>query len=303
MRSRYWCLTDHDVVPWEQAQLRYRFTTREGKTIEPTYLILGHEICPTTGKAHLQGYVELNEIVSDTQIRSGWPGPHWESRSGTAAQASAYCKKEGQWHETGVMSKPAPKGRRTDLNEVRDMAINGTPMSEIVLHASSFQAIRMAEKIREYHSTKRDWKPYVCWYWGPTGCGKSHAAHTEAGPNAWTSMDTLAWWQHYDGHENVVIDDFRASFCKLSALLRILDKWPYTVAVKGGSQELLARRIWITCPYHPREVYDNADGSKDEAIEQLLRRIDIVRHFPTRYIEPAAPQTPTPPVDATERTE
>ena len=84
----------------------------------------------------------------------------------------------------------------------------------------------------------------------------------------WESGRNLKWWEGYDAHPNVLIDDFRKDFCTFHELLRILDRYPYRIEVKGTSRQLLAKRIIITCPYHPEIIYDTR-----EDIGQLLRRI------------------------------
>lgn len=275
-RSKYWVFTEHDTSKYLSTFKSWK--TREGKTVTATYGIVGRETCPTSGKQHYQGYIEYDEVTSLGALIKALPGTHWEPRFGTAEQASEYCKKEGNWGEFGTMSKPR-QGKRNDVDQIRSMALSGIPMSEIVQHANSFQAIRMAEKIREYHDLKRNWKPYVSWFYGPTGTGKTRTAFEEADGNAWISSGSLRWWQGYDGHENVIIDDFRGDHCPLHVLLQILDRYPFNVEFKGGSKSLLARKIWITCPYSPEDVYRNHADDRQEDIRQLLRRIDVVREF------------------------
>uniref|UniRef100_UPI0040488E22 hypothetical protein n=1 Tax=Shewanella sp. TaxID=50422 RepID=UPI0040488E22 len=57
-------------------------------------------------------------------------------------------------------------------------------------------------------------------------------------------------------------------------LLRLLDRYPYQVETKGGSRQLLAETMIITCPFMPEEMYN---GRED--IKQLLRRIDEIKLF------------------------
>lgn len=293
MRSRYWCFTDHNVCTSDQAKLRYSgFTTRENNIVSVTYLVIGLETCPTTGKRHLQGYLELSNDVTLEAMIKHFPGTHWEKRFGTAAQASDYCKKEGHSFEVGSISQPV-QGARHDLDDIRAMAIANVPMSTIVEVASSFQAIRMAEKIREYTKLKRTWKTEIFWYHGPTGTGKTRIAFDEAGPDCWISNGSLRFWNGYDGQENVIFDDFRADFCPLHVLLQILDRYPLNIEIKGGHRSLMARKIWITCPYSPRELYAQHSQDRAEDINQLLRRIEHIRFFgpPEQNNLPSTPVT------------
>ena len=63
----------------------------------------------------------------------------------------------------------------------------------------------------------------------------------------------------------------RRDFCKYHQLLKILDRYEYRVETKGGSRQLRARKIAITAPYPPEEMYETR-----EDINQLLRRIDRI---------------------------
>lgn len=259
-QGKYWCFTDF--------QCREDYSEWGAK-----YLIYGVEECPNTGRKHHQGYAEFETNKRNTTMGKKF-GAHFEKRKGTAEQAIEYCEKDGKWKEFGERPDKKNPGKRTDLEMVKTMVNQGTSMGEIAQVCTSFQALRFAEKMREYVEPKRKWKPEVMWYHGPTGSGKTKRAIEEAGEEAWISGRDLKWWQGYDGHENVIIDDFRGDFCKFHELLRILDRYPYTVEVKGGSRQLLAKKIWITCPKRPEDVYD-----VKEDIEQLLRRIDTIREF------------------------
>lgn len=83
------------------------------------------------------------------------------------------------------------------------------------------------------------------------------------------------WWPGYDGQDGAIIDDLRPEDWKLQALLRLLDRYPLRVPFKGGFRQFTSKFIWITCPRPPQECFLEAG----EDIEQLLRRIDVVKEF------------------------
>lgn len=270
-QGKNWCFTNFDLeVNYEDWLSNYA-----------TYVCWGVEKCPDTGKVHHQGYVEFSKNVTIGKkngfLKKLHNTIHWEKRKGTQEQAINYCMKDGDFHEVGA--KPDKnQGKRTDLDDIKEMVKQGVPMSRIVEEATSYQGIRMAEKLKEYITVRRSWVTEVFWYYGPTGCGKTKRAIEEAGEDYWISGKDLKWWQGYDGHENVIIDDFRGDFCKFHELLRILDRYPYTVEVKGGSRQLLAKKIWITCPVHPEDVYKN-----QEDVNQLLRRITKIENLGPKF--------------------
>lgn len=61
-------------------------------------------------------------------------------------------------------------------------------MRDVVLQATSYQSVKMAEQILKYHEVKRNWKPIVRWFWGPSGTGKSHIAHEMLGEDTYVAM-------------------------------------------------------------------------------------------------------------------
>jgi len=260
-QGKYWCFTAFDL-------------SIDYNTWGARYVCWGEEVCPETGKTHHQGYVEFASNKRMGALKLLHRSAHWEKRIGNAEQAIKYCEKDGKFTEIGERPNPKP-GRRSDIEEVRELVRQGKGMHDIIDVCDSFQAIRVAEKLLTYKEVKRTWMPEVYWYWGETGTGKSKKAADEAGTEAWWSGRDLKWWQGYDAHKHVVIDDFRGDFCTFHELLRILDRYPYTIECKGGSRQLLATHIWITCPYHPSEVYNRTP----EEISQLLRRITTIINF------------------------
>lgn len=241
------------------------------------YYIIGKESCPTTKRMHYQCYGEFKGQISFEKIKKLMPTAHIEARKGTVMDAVMYCKKDGDFLEVG---EPKRQGAREDLATVKAMATSGASVRDIILQLEepNYQAIRTAEKLVEYLRPERTCKPYVRWFWGETGSGKTRKAvelaEAEVKDNYWMSMDSLQWWDGYDGQKFIIIDDFRADFCKFHTLLRYLDRYNVRVPVKGGYRQLLATNIIITSPFPPDEVYRSR-----EDVKQLLRRIDDVVQF------------------------
>lgn len=240
-----------------------------------TYVIVGDETAPSTGNPHYQGYVEWKNARTENAVRKINKEIHWEVAQGTAKQNKVYNTKESLLCEYGT---PGHQGSRTDILNVKKILLNGGSMRDVVLSTTSYQAARFGELFRRHipDTTKRNWKPEVYWFWGPTGTGKSGFANKLA-PDAWTSGRTLEWWEGYSGQSDVIIDDFRKDFCTFHDLLRIIDRYPYKCNIKFSSHELLAKRIFITSCYPPTKVYETR-----EDLAQLVRRIDRVVHFDTR---------------------
>ena len=87
------------------------------------------------------------------------------------------------------------------------------------------------------------------------------------------------WWDGYTGQPQVIFDDFRPGVVKsFNTLLRILDRYPLRVPVKGSSIELSATVFVLTCPSRPEVMYHR---QTEENVNQLLRRITSIVEFST----------------------
>lgn len=240
------------------------------------YAIFGEEI-GESGTPHLQGYAEWKNSKSFNAIRKGLENGHIETRKGTGKEAADYCKKDGKVWEHG--EAPAEPGKRTDLNDTLTDIKSGMSLKDCIITGSvkNYQGIRMAEKLLEIMELPRTTKPKVRWYYGSTGTGKSYTAKKEAEEigDVYYANANGKWFNGYDKHKCIIINDIRHDWKKFSDLLMFLDENPYRVETKGGMRQFLAEEIWITCPRHPRDEYRYCD----EDLEQLTSRIDIIREF------------------------
>lgn len=241
---------------------------------ESTYYVLGKEIGKECGTPHLHGFAEFTNGRRWTRLHKVLFNAHMRPRWGSVQEASDYCKKDGDYVEDGT---PSQQGKRNDIHAVReildDPAHRNRPMREVVRQATSMQSVRLAETFLRYHERKRTWQPAVAWYYGPTGSGKTRDAFENTkDPFIWS---VCKWWDGYDAHEHVIIDDFRKDFCSFHKLLRILDRYPETVETKGGSRQLLATKIIITAPHPPHVLFEGCS----ENIVQLYRRLSGLWRF------------------------
>lgn len=271
-RARAFCFTDYERDELFLLRLPY------------TYLCWGEEICPTTKRHHYQGFVYLKDAKTFTAMRKVMEGRHIEIAK-TINEAIEYCKgdytnihgkykpKNEVFNEYG---KPPSQGKRTDIHKTLSAIKEGSyTMRDIVSTATSYQSVRMAEVRLKYFEPARNWLPEVYWFYGPSGTGKTKAAY-EMCEDPYVCMNSNKWWEGYDGHSDVIIDDYRCDFSTFSQLLRILDRYQYRVECKGGSRQLRAKRIIITTPKSPQETW----GSRtSEEIYQLTRRIHQIQEF------------------------
>lgn len=241
--------------------------------LEWSYLIIGKEK-GKEGTPHLQGYIELKKARRLTALKKENLRVHWEKLKGLPWQAANYCKKEGDFREWGKISVPEKNGK----NDVKFGDIvskfKAGGMRGIMEDPPKLSSLRLLEKWATYLEPERTTKPYVHWIWGASGTGKSKLANTY--PDKYWKDDTK-WWDGYDGQKTVVLDDFRGSQMKFTYLLRLLDRYPMRLEVKGGYRQMTSINVIITSIIHPKNCYfTNTDDEYGEPIQQLIRRIDLI---------------------------
>nr|WPR18600.1 MAG: replication polyprotein [Owegonang virus 32] len=243
-----------------------------GTKLEWSYLVIGREV-GKEGTPHLQCYGELQTRKRLTTLKKFNTRIHWEALKSTAQAASKYCKKDGDFKEWGELALPAAK---KDFAWALEKVQQGG-MRKLLDDPPSMTTIRVIEKWLTYKEQKRTAKPEVTWLWGPSGAGKSRKASELAGEDVYWK-DNTKWWDGYDGQECTILDDFRATQMQFTYLLKLLDRYPMRVEVKGGYRQMSSSKIIITSILHPEGAYQITE----EPIRQLIRRIDTIEHVTER---------------------
>lgn len=244
--------------------------------LDTLYVAIGKEIGKEKGTPHIHFQLCYRNPVSWNALKKKLPRADIEVTRNVQDYIK-YLKKDGDYFERGDM--PVGQGTRSDLAEIRDQIKEGKSMREIVQVASSYQSIRSAELLLKYSEKKRDFKTVVNWFYGATQTGKSYHAReylkSQGYDDIYEAMDTGRWFEGYDAHEAVIIDDIRENFMPYASLLKFLDRYGYRVETKGGSRQFLAKELVITSPFHPSVLFCNVG----EDVNQLLRRIDSIWFF------------------------
>ncbi len=263
--TRSWCFTLNNYTDEEVQKLKDVSQFPEG-----TYLVGGYER-GKTGTPHIQGYVRFPNAKT-LEAAKGFISnrAHMERAKGNPSHNFTYCTKEGDHFSHGKFPQ---QGKRSDIDSVRAALEAGATMRQVLNTVTSYQCARFGELWLKYKEEQRSEKPKVYWFWGATGTGKSKSA-AERWPDAYY-VSNGKWWCGYDGHEEVIWDDFRPDQIKFREILRITDRYPMRVECKGGQRQLMFHTIVFTSPKHPKDVYDKTE----EDMKQLLRRIDVVEHF------------------------
>jgi len=292
-----WCWTLNNPTESEVVDIRSHTLTGALK-----YLVYGEEVGDNQ-TPHLQGYFELTKKARLGSIKKikGFERAHFEPRFGTQLSAIDYCKKGDQSHqEWSTLGCKGPNfGRNAKITEmgVKASQPGATLAEKDNLIQNRLIAIRedirngisekdiyekeplMAAKFPRFISKTINWVTpairenlKVELHVGPTNCGKTYHAYARY-PGLYATpvkSGTTLWFNGYNGEKVVLFDDFKGEFA-LTQLLRLLDKYPIRVEVKGDMVWFVPDLVIITSNYNEDTwyVYEN----REEHREALKRRI------------------------------
>lgn len=234
------------------------------------YIVYGIET-GENGTPHLQGYVYFDKKKTFKTIQDAFESKaHIERAKGSPKQASDYCKKDGDFVERGNL--PGGQGQRTDLHEVYNQIKNGSDLRSIA-ESNPTAAIKYSTgilRLQQFFRPNRERPPTIWTFWGKTGTGKTRRVWEFANLDQLWLHPGGQWFDGYMGHKSALFDDFDGSWFKITYLLKLLDRYVFTVPIKGGFTWWAPSTIYITSNIDPREWYPMA---KDEHKRALLRRL------------------------------
>lgn len=251
------------------------------------YAIWQEEKCPETGRTHLQGYLELDEPKRMTGTKSLFDGVsvHLEPRKGTRDQARDYCSKEesrigGPWEFGSI---PTKKGERTDLKRAWESLKAGASDLDLFeeLPQVAFKYQRGIQAARSVLARPRnpENKPEIFIWWGDSGTGKTRKA-VEENPGAYIltkpNGNGVVWFDGYTGQDTIIFDEFYG-WVPYDLLLRICDRYPLKLQVKGGFVECSATKFIFTSNKPWKEWYPNIDDHS--ALERRIKEFGTITHF------------------------
>lgn len=244
-----------------------------------TYVGFGREV-GANGTPHLQGYLEFTKkktLGGIRQARYWFARAHWEVARGTPKENITYCSKDGEFRSFGCVSQ---QGARTDIKRFVDEVKAGSSLREV--------ALRNPELYCRYRGGLRDlanWsdvsgrkQPRIIYIWGPPGTGKSKYAFGSDSESCW-SYPGNGWFDGYDGQRTVIFDDFDddqnpIKGMSIGLMLKILDRYPMDVAVKGGFVKWRPEKIIITSNRRFEHLYSNCQPSQHAALSRRVKECD-----------------------------
>lgn len=234
-----------------------------------TYLSYQWEICPSTKRAHIQGFCQTDKKIRPSSVSKqlfsiAGRHPHVEIMKGTAQQARDYSmKEETRMPETtpfSVGSFRSGQGARMDLSAVARLCEERKPLKGIAKeHPVAW--IRYHRGIESLHTTLADSADPMrstfgmVYIWGPSGCGKTSAVRRRWPDAYWMTETTRGWMDSYAGQGTIVIDDF-AAVLPLPWVLRLCQPQPFEAERKGQAPvAITATTVVLTANFPPEEQY------------------------------------------------
>lgn len=281
-----------DGKTWTDYDLQ-TLRTRLGSTL--SYLIMGFETCPSTGRKHFQGYLEYSKrkigSAMDNAFRVTFPLPiscHYEISAGTAEQNQAYCKgymadgslkatEPNEYYEWGT---PNPgQGHRSDLAALFQGVKEGKTDLELADQDPARWAVHR-KALAEYRvltETKRSWPMELIFLWGPTRTGKSaQAQHFNPESVDWTGT----FLNGFSGSsETLLFDDFEWEKMPPKLWLKITDRYSMVINVKNGFKNFAPRRLIFTSNDDPKTWWPTAHAATREAAHARMDEFGKITHL------------------------
>ncbi len=284
-KSKYWMITAYSAV--YKSKSFCDLISRNSKGL--VYIAGQIEVCPTTGKLHVQMYMQFNAQVNTKLIQELInEKAHVGVREKSHEVALRYVNKEdtrAPWASPFQYGTPVleGKGARNDigaavatLKETHSLyeVWNSHPVEFLKYH-------RGFEKALALENPMADVQKLVKIYYGLPGTGKTHLAKMELreGGAKLYMGDSEGWFDGWNGRDNLLIDDFEPGDLTSRQLKKLLGEDEAQVRVKGGFVSVLCHKVIITSNFHPKEFGVKPYGA-------LKRRVNIMREFTTVYAPP-----------------
>lgn len=271
-RARLFCFTLNNYSESDEANLKSKFESNLF-----TWLVYGRETAPSTGTLHLQGAFHTKAKYSFNRIRVLLDNAHISVRfcNGNAEQNRAYCIKEGNFEEFGVMPKDTGLMEKERWALAKKYACAGElekiPDDLYVRYYPTFKKIKF-----DHMPTPKSLEmlPGV-WISGRPGIGKSLYAKRRF-PGAF-SKPLNKWWDGYTCQKSVIIEEISPEQSTwIGTFLKIwVDFDPFLAETKGGTICVRPRYVVVVSNYTFDEVFAEKDQSLMLAIKRRFSHYDF----------------------------
>lgn len=274
-QSKHWTFTLNNYDEHDEQAIKSLYESGQVQ-----YYVFGREL-GEEGTPHLQGFISFKTRKRfETVKRLLGDRYHIEQRlrNSTNEKAAAYCKKDGDFIEEGVL--PPERGQRTDLEAIASDIRDGKRSRDIAReHPTVYiKYHRGIERLQFILDTPRRWVTTNFVFYGKTGTGKTHRVRSTEG---WTDDDVFVfpakgWYDGYSGQEAALFDEFGGHQMSVTEFLRITDQYPMMVPVKGGFVQWKPKRCYFCSNVDPADWWTNITSEQQAAVD---RRLHIILKF------------------------
>lgn len=286
-RARNWQFTINNYTKKNLKQLQTVSETLE----KHNYICYGLEIAPDTGTKHIQGYIQLTNAMTFQALQKYLALTkkeklvkfHCEIARKSAKINILYTSKTRKedlepneiWLQYG---EPKQQGARSDLSELKEKIFSDPKSGSTIIENQdiSYQQIKYIELVQKYAFKHRhpNKPPKVIWIWGDSGTGKTAKIFKDFETDDIFSLTDYNWLgEGYTQQSVYLIDDFRQHDIKFNMLIKLLDRYPFTLSVKGSSIPLNSEYIIITSNQSINETFGSPLNFFED-LEQLRRRVN-----------------------------
>ncbi len=261
------------------------------------YWCVGREVCPETKTIHYHAFVYLKQPKSWNAFTDWWHGQrrfqetehkdvHIEECQNIKKYIK-YCQKDSltsskNYHPDNWFLEEGLKprqGKRTDIINLMDAVHGGVSDLDLYLfHTGAMVKYNKAVTKFRYLLDRRNAisEPVECTlFWGPTGVGKTRLVWEKEQSLYVYSGDSGSniWFDGYSGESAILFDDFNGDI-RLSTLLRLTDRYPIRLPVKGDFVMRKCKSIYFTSNLPIEDWYPSANP---EHLSALKRRFTLIR--------------------------
>lgn len=233
-RHTLWVLNN-----WTPDELKL---VREYAESVPRYMCWSQEV-GENGTPHLQGYVAWENPRSLQKFKAALGGRvHYGDQNGntngTAQQNRNYCL--GMVEKKGFTQNPTfeecgeipEQGTRTDWQQaVTHLSTGGDIPTVVAAQPQLLPCIRALERFQQISNRPLNRHVDVIILIGKPGTGKSRWAYDNY-PDLYSKPEGQ-WYDGYIGQKTLLLDDYYGDI-PYSQLLKVCDRYPLQVPVKGG---------------------------------------------------------------------
>lgn len=201
-------------------------------TLEVGSLVLSKEVCPDTGREHLQGRVRFKRMYRFAAVKKLFPdGVHLEKS--VCQSDDNYCRKADS---VRLIDKDNRRpGARTDLPALLERVQSGQSLAQCIGTITNYQQFQCCLAMLRYFEPARPYARRLCSY-----------VEAVTVPCSAYQVCELAYWEGYDAHQAIVCNGRRLNLQRRD-VRNVLDPSPYRVNVKFGSRQALYDQVFFTC--------------------------------------------------------